>query len=181
LAEDLFASYLADHLKHETFLVNQQFFCQKIREKIKLDVSIIREGVIVGLIDVKMDAGFKRTTLGDFCQWQDARIGALRGKVVRTYDGVTKVGAEYLLAKDAIYHIILVSRLNIRTEILKLAEDRCRDLTAVELYSLSDIWHPNAYGHSIETIMAGISVLDNEFKRLVKALQSPNNASTDNS
>lgn len=31
LTKDLFASYLAAHLKQETFLVNQQFFCQEIR------------------------------------------------------------------------------------------------------------------------------------------------------
>lgn len=124
LTEDLFASYLAAQLKQDTFLVNQQFFCQENREKIKPDVSIVRDGVIIGLIDVKMDAGFKRTILGDFCQWQDARVGVLRGKILRTCDGVTKVGAEYLLAKDAEYHIVLVSRLNIGSKVLKLAEDR---------------------------------------------------------
>ncbi len=175
-AEDLVAAFLGFNLSQQYEIrVDQPISMIGTRKAIYLDIALLQGSELKQILDVKMDLGWNRAGLPEFCEEKRKMIRQIRGSQVRLKDGITKKLEEIYVSSNCSYHILIISDQNISDAQLKAS------LTGVEEYEpdvttyvLSGSVHPNEYGVSEDKLLGQLDIHKDAFERLlVKLTQSP--------
>lgn len=180
LSEDLFSYFLAVNLIEDyEFYTDQNITFNKsvTIKSIRPDVTIVQNNAVKDIIDLKMDLGWKRGDFGNFCLNLSDKVNAIRGKKGKVRplnaDGMSTTQKLLTFSDNLIFHIVLISKLNISE--LKLNEHlsfiKNSKISNIKIYILSSEVHPNAYGKFVEDVVNSIKIHDDEFIRLLNNLR----------
>lgn len=123
-------------------------------------------------IDLKIDLGFKRNDLYNYCQfWNDTISGiTVTDRKVDLKFGSKDETRPADLSEDLRLHIVILA--------LKNSGDICDEISEIEkkfskvsLYVLSHGAHPNDYSLNNTQDLNGLNIQEKEFDRLMKAIQ----------
>ena len=176
LSEDVFTYFLAVNLIEDyEFYTDQNITFDKTipLKSIRPDITLVKNDTVRDILDIKMDLGWKRDEFGKFCYELNEKVLSIRGKKGKikplNLDGISTTQKLLKLSEDLIFHIVLISKLNISKEKLKKHLDFIKNskLMNIEVYILSSEVHPNAYGKYIEDVVNAINVQEEEFERLL--------------
>ena len=110
------------------------------------DLVLVRNNTVETLIDLKMDLGWARTKMSEFCEKHTDTLNFFAGKTGRLKDGQTKEAHNFEFSTNLRYVIVVISGQNInqkslqqQLEIVKKFEPR------VTVLILSNGKHPNSY------------------------------------
>jgi len=170
-AEDLFALFLFKNITCDLIYVDQPISISGRKAQFYPDVVIIKNNKITAFCDLKMDLGWKRKELSNFCEKTNVLLKQIKGKDCKIRDGVTKEDKYYVIDKDVSFNIVIVSDQNINPRTLKNHEENIKILGRdIELFILSKKEHPNTYGYVPIELLEKIEVEDSEFNRLINKL-----------
>lgn len=179
LTEDLLSYFLAVNLTEDyDFFTDQNITFSEGIKTIRPDTVIVQNEVIKHIIDIKMDFGWKREGITEFCRMKNEIIKKIKGKSGKVQilnpDGITKEKKIFILSNQLIYHIILISRENISKEKLDKHLQNIKNLKLenIEIYILTSGIHPNIYEKSLEDVLNSIKIHKAEFKKLMDNLTS---------
>lgn len=118
------------------------------------DLVLVRNGTVETLIDLKMDPGWARTKMREFCEKHEATLNFFAGQTGRLRDGRTKETQEYAFSKDLRYLIAVISGQNINQAQLKIQLDSVVEFEPrVQVLVLSNGRHPNSYETDSQTTL----------------------------
>ncbi|MEM9411404.1 MAG: hypothetical protein AAGA30_09840 [Planctomycetota bacterium] len=134
------------------------------------DLVLIRNGTIETLIDLKMDLGWARTKMREFCEKHETTLDFFAGQTGRLKDGRTKETREYEFSKKLRYIIAVISGQNINQDQLKTQLGTVREFEPrVTVLVLSNGVHPNAYEANSATTLSRLEINTSAFKFLTKS------------
>jgi hypothetical protein len=174
--EDIFASYLIDKLSPSTIIYLNQTITPVNNDTlqcIKPDLVIVKDGLITGILDLKMDLGYKRDKFAAFWRERDERVNSLRNQRVSV---LIDVGGgprkqEFMFGGEAKLFFVLVSDRNISKKKLDVIRQIQETVQASHLVVLTRGEHPNVYGLTIDEAFQRITINHEEFSWLEKALK----------
>ena len=136
------------------------------------DIALVSAGEeLRQVIDVKMDFGWNRDGMLEFCQGKSPLVHALRGSRVRLKEGITKKPLELLVSPKCSYHLVIVSGENISETKLQFALSTAKQFEPeIVTYLLSDGIHPNHYELGEEEVVGKLDIKDDAFELLVNNL-----------
>ena len=167
--EDLFAYFLSLNFVGEiNYLIDQPLNHGK--NQLCPDITLVEQGVVCHLFDVKTDLGWNRDGLSAFCAKQSDRLRDFDGIELSATDGMTK--KKYTIKSDGNlqYHVVIISGLNISSEKLSKQLIEVEKLDKVHVYVLYPQHHPNYYGTDIDSFVMSVLVNDKDFDRIEHAL-----------
>ena len=177
-AEDLMAQFISKNIKRQcTYYVDQplQFGASNI---VKYpDIFILEnDKTISHLIDIKLDVGWNRDAMLDFCGIRHREVIKVLGKTTQ-FNTKNEMGGRIenkniRFSENLTYNILLLSKENAKKGLLD--EHYAQILNKyrnIKLYILSEGIHPNEYVTK-EEIMAKLQVNDAEFQRLLSTLNN---------
>jgi hypothetical protein len=170
-AEDLFAKFLISNTKVDKIYIDQPIKTEGFKKQICPDLAIIKNNKITHLIDLKMDLGWKRDGLLDFCNKWQSIINDFKGTGLKLRDGESKKDFFYKYRKTLTYNIVIVSAKNISNKKLmsQITESK-KNNKDVNVYVLSKGAHPNEYGYTVKEVMNEIIINDKGIKKLLKSI-----------
>ena len=167
--EDLFAFFLSLNLtKDYLFLVDQPLNLGK--KQFYPDISIIESEILIHAFDVKTDLGWKRNEFSNFCSDKDIEIRDFFGSELSVTDGISKKKFTINAAPEFHYHVVVLSGCNIKKEKLEKHLSAIKKLNYVHAYVLFPKDHPNYYGNDVEQFISSVTINEEDFKRIEKAL-----------
>jgi len=173
--EDLFATYLIERVKCDLIYIDQPISIEGHKTQIYPDIVLIKNHKIVGFCDVKMDLGWKRKELYDFCKRHASLIAKINGKKAKIRDGLTKRDTFYNFAKNVRLNIVIISDQNISKNVLKEHVRKIEPFKrVVRVFVLTSGEHPNTYGISTNKLLQKIVVNKDAFKNLIASLSGTN-------
>ncbi|PVZ89428.1 hypothetical protein C9426_03940 [Serratia sp. S1B] len=177
-AEDLVAQFISKNIKRQcTYYIDQplQFGASNI---VKYpDIFILEnDKTISHLIDIKLDVGWNRDAMLDFCDIRYHEVIKVLGETTQfntKNDMGEKVENKNMrFSENLTYHILLLSKENSKKDILDQHYTQILNkYKNIKLYILSEGIHPNEYVTK-EEIMAKLQVNDTDFHRLLSALNN---------
>lgn len=152
LTEDLFAYFIRANFPQVDKIVIDQPMSFRTPESPKAktihpDVSLIIDGEIVAIIDLKMDLGRKRDKVEEIYSKAKLVVDTLRGSKVWYKDGITKEQFTATVSGNLKYFVVVVSRVGIKLQYLEQELARVQneaDNNKSEFYFLTDGRHPNS-------------------------------------
>jgi len=167
--EDLLAAFFAFNLVSDyEYFVDQAITTGKTA--LYPDVAIAKDKKIDNIVDIKMDLGWNRDGFVAFCEEQEKKLDDINRKDCFITDGIKKEKALYKFGDDVKYHVVVVSDQNISSEKFERNMKGVEKLTSVKAYSLSAKLHPNTYNKTIDEIIKGMTINNNEFIRLLESV-----------
>ncbi|MHA3048548.1 hypothetical protein [Acinetobacter sp. ANC 4639] len=175
-AEDLVAQFISKNIKrHCIYYVDQplQFGASNI---VKYpDIFILEnDKTISHLIDIKLDVGWNRDAMLDFCAIRHHEVMNVLGKLTQ-FNTKNEMGDKIenknmRFSENLTYHILLLSKENAKKDILdKHYAQVLNKYKNIKLYIFSEGIHPNEYVTK-EEIMAKLQINDVEFLRFIELL-----------
>lgn len=148
LTEDLFAYFLINKFQHLDKIVIDQPISFRPTERARTiypDLTLIQNGKINTILDIKMDLGRKRGEVGNLFHSAQNIVREMRGKQVWYRDGITKELFPATVAENIKYYIVVISRQNINQSFLnsELEKLPSSDFCNAQFYFLTDKAHPN--------------------------------------
>lgn len=167
--EDLFTFFLSLNLTEDcSFLVDQPLNYRK--KRLYPDISVVKNGVITHVFDIKTDLGWNRDGFTKFCHEKQKIIEQFRSVTFSATDGITK--QKFQVKADGVlhYHIIILSGCNIASSKLEKHLKDTERLKNVHVYVLFPDDHPNYYGSSVEDFINSAKINEKDFNRIKTAL-----------
>lgn len=169
--EDLFASYLVRRVECDLIYVDQAISIEGHKVQIYPDIVIIKNNKITAFCDVKMDLGWKRKELYNFCKRHASFLGKINGKKAKIRDGLSKKDNFYNFDKNVRLNVVIITDQNISKSVLKDHITKIEPFKhAVRVFILTSGEHPNTYGISANKLLQKISVNKGVFKDLTASL-----------
>jgi hypothetical protein len=170
-AEDFFALFLAEKIKCDLLYVDQPISFDGYKARFYPDIVVIKSKQVIALCDLKMDLGWKRNSLYDFCKRHAKLLAKIRGKKCKIRDGITKEDKFYLVSKKASLNVVIITDQNINSKILKTHLKKIKPFSRlVRVFILSQGEHPNAYNISVPKLLKKITINKLAFSSLIKTL-----------
>ncbi|MCC6503630.1 MAG: hypothetical protein IT362_10915 [Deltaproteobacteria bacterium] len=178
-AEELLAAFLSCYLSNDyEFYIDQPINVNG--ETYYPDIMLVNSSKLNQIVDVKMDLGWKRDKLEEFCKNKRDMIRKIRGKegslkIKETKSSKTRVERmNFSISGSCSYHVVIISGENIKSALRDRQLNtvmRCQP--EVYTYLLSKGVHPNEYGDdSKEQLLKRITVDEEQFADLLKNLAS---------
>lgn len=169
--EDLFANFLFEKIHCDLIYVDQPITLDGAKKQFYPDIVVVKDGVIKAFCDLKMDLGWKRNDLYNFCKKLKEDLRGIKGKKCKIRDGVTKEDKWLNIDNEVSFNIVIVSGKNITSDKMEKHKNNIQLLGRdVELFILSDKKHPNKYGYKPDELIELMKVNDDEFERLFQKL-----------
>jgi hypothetical protein len=169
--EDLFALYLTDHIDCDLIYIDQPLSIEGHKVQIYPDIAIVKKSKITAMCDIKMDLGWKRNELYDFCKRHAALLAKVRGKKCKIRDGQTKEDLFYRISTTASLNIVIISDQNISSKILNDHLIKIKPFQKlVRVFILTKGEHPNTYGITTQELLKEILINKDVFNSLIKKL-----------
>lgn len=167
--EDLFAFFLSLNLtKDYRFFVDQPLNFGK--RQFYPDISVVENGKLIHVFDVKTDLGWKRNEFSKFCEDKNKEIINFFNVKLSATDGINKKKFTINPASEFHYHVVVLSGLNIKKEKLEEHLNAISKLNYVHAYVLFPNEHPNYYGDDVEQFINSVTINDEDFKRIERVL-----------
>lgn len=172
-SEDLFALFLSDKIDCNAIYVDQPISVKGFSYQIYPDITLVCKGQITAFCDLKMDLGWKRDKLADFCTEQFQLMKKVRGKECKIRNGITKQDSQLKISKNASMNIVIITDQNIQPLRLKAHLEKAGKLKpAVEVFILTSGEHPNTYGLNRRVLKRKIKINEDQFESLLSKLNS---------
>jgi hypothetical protein len=166
--EDLFASYLVDRIKCNSIYIDQPISIEGRKSRIYPDIVVVKNQQITALCDIKMDLGYKRKELYNFCKRHAKLLFQIRGKKCKIRDGLTKEDKFYRTHKNICLNIVIVSDQNINHRVLADHLEKIKPFSKViRVFILTTGEHPNTYGVTIPQLLKKITIKKQIFSDLI--------------
>ncbi|WP_180169009.1 hypothetical protein [Acinetobacter sp. YH12021] len=175
-AEEIFAKFIeSNNCRDCMYYIDQPIQFGSTKRICYPDIFILENtGVISHLIDIKMDIGWKRNEIFDFCSSLDRDVKNIQGIETQFSIKIEKSKKQRISAtfsQDLKYHVVILSKKNSKVDVLEEHHKRVNnELNSVDLYMLSDGVYLNDYDN-IDTILGKLIVLDGEFQRFFNAIR----------
>lgn len=166
ICEDILAYFIASNIEGINILVNQSL--RYANKNIIPDLSVIRDGVLTCLIELKQDLGWCRN-LHDSIDRFEAEISELvmAGSVLAKNSFSKDQDQEYNVSPDLKRCIAVISDLNISKDKLEENKRKFSCSNSNLLQFLTTACHPNAYSMNCEEIMKSIVINDKAFDMIL--------------
>ncbi len=169
--EDLFALYLVNKIKSDQIYIDQPISVVGSKAQIYPDIVIVKNKKITALCDVKMDLGWKRNELYNFCKRHASLLKKIRGIKCKIRDGQTKEDIYYQIDKKACLNIVIISDQNINKTLLAKHIKKIEPFkNVVRVIILTSGEHPNTYRISTSDLLKKLVINIQSFTILIKAL-----------
>jgi hypothetical protein len=167
IAEDLVAAFIAFNLCEDfDIYVDQPITVVDQKTTIYPDISIITHNMLLNIIDVKMDLGWKRDQLAAMCSQHSNLVNNIRSKKGKMKDGITKKTSSISIGKDCRYHILIISGCNItKKQLIEQRELSKNYEPDVYCHVLSGGEHPNEYNITDDDLWDKLEIYNEEFDK----------------
>jgi hypothetical protein len=132
------------------------------------DLTVVRTGIIRGILDIKADIGWMRSEFGEFCRRHRDRVHRIRGRVGQLRDRMQGGHRSVQVSDGCCHHLVIVSGENISSAAREIA---LRDAKHCEpelfVYVLSEGMSLN----SVTPDLSRLQVNDDAFDLLLRRLR----------
>lgn len=131
------------------------------------DLVLVRNNTIETLIDLKMDLGWARTKMSEFCEKHAETLSYFAGHIGRLRDGQTKETHNFEFSRNLRYVIAVISGQNINQKQLQQQLEEVRKFEPrVTVLILTNGKHPNSYELDPHETLAQIEIQLEAFQAL---------------
>ena len=172
--EDLVAAFLGFNLISDCDIyVDQPLRLTNLKKTIYPDIALIKRDQLEQIVDVKMDLGWNRYGLGEFCREKSSLVKQLRKSSGTLTDGITKEKRNFQVAPNCRYHILIISGENISDSQLESSLKMAKQYEPETFtYLLSQGVSPNQYGITSEQLLGDLKIFDDSFEQFFQNLKA---------
>ena len=167
--EDLFANFLIKNIGCDKILIDQPLSIEGVKKIIYPDITVIKNGHIVGFFDLKMDMGWNRDGLFELCKNNFDLVTLIGGRNCKLKNGEDKKISNFSINKECFYNIVIVNDGNIKSGKLENQIDGIsKFISRVNVFILTSGKHLNTYNITANELMKEIKVRYDSFNKILK-------------
>lgn len=167
--EDLFANFLIKNIKCDKILIDQPLSIEGVKKIIYPDITVIKNGYIVGFFDLKMDMGWNRDGLFELCKNNFDLVKLIGGKICKLKNGEDKKISNFLINKGCFYNVVIISNGNINSGKLENQIGGISKFTpSVDVFVLTSGKHLNTYSLEASKLLQAVEINYDSFNKIIK-------------